>query len=296
MPIWGRNAVCRRIVGLAAVILGLGGALSASPASAQDWRDMSAFRQRSGEERLDVSLRYGAGRLSIEPGTGTELYRFGLRYDSDLFQPIARYRPGRLEVGVEGTGRNLRLKNQQPGELRLALSPGVPLDLDLEFGAVEASLELGGLQVRSIHVRTGASDSKVRFSQPNAAACERFRIEMGAAAFEAIGLGNAGCRRIQVDGGVGDLRLEFGGDWSRDMDAAITMALGSVMLAVPDEIGVRVDKAAFLTDFARNGFEKRGDVYYSRNWERADRRLAVELRGAFGSVNVRWTGPAAVTP
>ena len=266
------------------------------PAAAQDWRDMTSFRQRSDESRLDVSVRYGAGRLRIEPGADAELYRVGLRYDSDLFNPISAYRPGSLEVGVEGTGRNVRLKNQEAGELKLALSPTVPLELDLEFGAVEADLELGGLHVRSVEIQTGASDSKVRFSEPNAGACDRFDLRMGAAAFGATGLGNAGCRRVTVEGGVGDVTLDFGGEWNRDIEAAITMALGSVTLVIPEDVGVRVDKSTFLTDFTRPGFVKRDDRYYSRNWDQAERKLTVDLRGAFGTVNVRWAAATAVTP
>lgn len=266
------------------------------PAASQDWRDMTSFRQRSDESRLDVSVRYGAGRLRIVPGSAAELYRVGLRYDSDLFNPITSYRPGRLEVGVEGTGRNLRLKNQEAGELKLSLSRDVPLELDLEFGAVEADLELGGLHVRSIEIQTGASDSKVRFSEPNAMECDRFELRMGAAAFAATGLGNAGCRQIKVEGGVGDVTLDFGGEWNRDMEASITMALGSVTLMIPEDVGVRVDKATFLTEFARPRFEKRNNLYYSDNWDQARRKLTVDLRGAFGTVNVRWAGATAVTP
>jgi predicted membrane protein len=74
------------------------------------------------------------------------------------------------------------------------------------------------------------------------------------------------------------------------------MALGSVTLVIPEDVGVRVDKSTFLTDFTRPGFVKRDDRYYSRNWDQAERKLTVDLRGAFGTVNVRWAAATAVTP
>lgn len=260
-------------------------------AAAQDWRDVTSFRQRSDETRLDVRVRYGAGELLIRPGTPGELYRVDLRYDADVFEPVTRYQRGQLQVGVEREGRGLRIRNTEAGELRLQLSPDIPLDMDLDFGAVEADLDLGGLHIVNLDVETGASDTEVRFDDANPAACDRLEVSMGAAAFTARGLGNAGCRDLKVEGGVGDLTLDFEGAWNGDMSADITMALGSVTLRIPEDIGVRVDKDTFLTDFDRSGFYKRGDAYYSDGWDGATRRLDIQLEGAFGSVSIRWAPP-----
>lgn len=266
-------------------------------AEAQDWRDMTSFRQLGGESRMDVELRYGAGELDVRPGTGSELYRVGIHYDAELFDPIAAYRTGRLEVGVEGIGRGIRLKDNKAGELRLSLSPDVPLYLDLDFGAVEATLELGGLQIRELDVETGASDTELRFSRPNPLRCDRLDISMGAAAFEAVGLGNANCSRVTVEGGVGDITLDFSGEWRQSIAAELTMALGSATLVIPEDVGVSVDKQTFLTDFDRSGLEKRGSVYYSSNWETARHRLTLDVEGALGSITLRWVGPSGpVTP
>lgn len=266
--------------------------LPVSPADAQDWRNVTSFRQYAGEERLDVELRYGAGRLTVEPGAAGELYRLGIRYDSDVFDPLTEYRPGRLTVGVEGTGRSIRLRGREAGEMRLALSRDVPLDLALAFGAVEATLELGGLNVSRVKVETGASDTRLRFSEPNRAACDQFQLSMGAAAFRATGLGNANCDRIRAEGGVGDMTLDFSGQWRRDMSADITMALGAVTLLVPEDVGVVVRRSTFLTSFTGRDFDRRDRDHYSTNWESAQRRLTVDLQGAFGSVTVRRVKPS----
>lgn len=276
---------------IAAAVCGL--ALAPLGVHAQDWREVTSFRQRSDESRLDVDLRYGAGELFVQTGSPGELYRVALRYDADIFDPVTRYRNGHLEVGVEGRGRGVRLRNMEAGQLRLQLSPDVPLELDLDFGAVEANLDLGGLRIASLDIETGASETDIRFGAPNPLPCSRLDIAMGAAAVRAHGLANANCGHVSVEGGVGDLTLDFTGDWRRDLEASITMALGSVSLIIPDNVGVAVDKETFLTDFDRNRFHQRGDRYYSDNWESAVRRLTVRLEGAFGSMNVRWAPPAS---
>lgn len=265
-------------------------------AGAQDWRNVTSFRQRAQESRLDVHVRYGAGMLSILPGGAGELYRTDIRYDSETFEPVTDYRNGRLEVGVEGRGKGIKVRNTESGEMKLTLSPDVPLDLDLDFGAVAANLELGGLRLAGADIETGASETQIRFSEPSRMACESLRIQMGAAALEARGLGNANCARVRAEGGVGDLTLDFSGAWRRDVDAEVTIALGSLTLRVPENVGVRVDKDTFLADFNGPGFYKRDGDHYSDNWESAEYRLTVKVEGAFGTIDVRWIAPATVAP
>jgi hypothetical protein len=260
---------------------------------AQDWRDVTSFRQLADETRLDVQVKYGAGRLTVEPGPRGELYRVGIRYDSEIYEPLTEYRAGRLTVGVDGGGRSMRVRNQQAGEMKLALSPDVPVSLGMSFGAVEAEVELGGLKVRRVKVETGASDSRMRFSHPNGIECERLDLSMGAAAFRAVGLANANCGVVKAEGGVGDMNLDFSGEWKRDLSADISMALGAVTLAVPDDVGVVVRRSTFLTSFSGSGFSRRGRDHYSDNWEAAARKLTVEIQGAFGSVTVRRVAAGA---
>ena len=74
------------------LIAGLALGMVPVQARAQDWRNVTSFRQRAQESRLDVHVRYGAGMLSILPGGAGELYRTDIRYDSDTFEPVTDYR------------------------------------------------------------------------------------------------------------------------------------------------------------------------------------------------------------
>ena len=49
----------------------------------------------------------------------------------------------------------------------LELAGSVPMDLDLEFGPVSAELELGGLSLTNLSIRTGASELVLEVSRPN---------------------------------------------------------------------------------------------------------------------------------
>ena len=258
-------------------------------AAGQNWRDVTMSRRVSGEADLHVRVTYGAGHFSVtaaEPGT---LYRMQLRYDEDSFEPRADYDDGRLRLGVESIGRSVRVgRNRSEGEMDLQLGTEVPMRLDLEFGAVRADIDLGGLSLTDLELSTGASESTVDISEPNPLSMRTASFEVGAADFEARHLGNLNAERFEIDAGVGEVTLWFTGEWRQDARASIDMGLGALELRFPEGLGVRLHKDSFLTSLDSQGLVKRGDSYYSLNWEDAERQLTIDLDAAFGSVRVLW--------
>jgi hypothetical protein len=261
--------------------------------SGQDWRSVSYFRQTAGEDLLQVEVEYGAGRLEIKPAPEGTLYRANLRYDAEAFRPVSSYTDGRLRIGVDGG--SMRGRNLKAGHLEVSLGDGVPLDLSLKFGAADAKLELGGLRIREARIATGASQTELRFSRPNPEVCSSLVLEVGAAQFTAIGLANLNAERLKVSGGVGEVTLDFTGEWRTDLAAEIDMGLGALTLRVPRGVGVRVRKGGLLAGFDSQGLVKRGDAYFSEDWENAERRLTVNVNAALGSIKMAWVESADVT-
>ena len=258
-------------------------------AHAQDWRTITSMRQYKNEEQLHVSVEYGAGRLFVAPADANSLYKATLRYDANTFKPLSNYEPGRLRIGIEGG--SVKGRNMKSGRLDLGLSPRVPLDLNLKFGAVQADIELGGLRISKAHVATGASETNIRVGSANPESCSDFKLEVGAAQFEASGLGNLNCETYDVDGGVGDVTLDFNGAWRVDSNVQIDMGLGSLTLRVPRGLGVKVEKEGFLASFDSEGLIKRGSAYYSENWEKAGNRVSFNIDAAFGAIRIVWVDP-----
>lgn len=259
-------------------------------AEAQSWRDLTLSRVRSAERVMDVRVRYGAGELDLMAAEDADLlYRAELRYDEDRFEPVAEYQDGVLEVGVTSIGRNIKVGRQSQAHLDLTLSRSVPLRLDVEVGAADVEMDLGGLQLASLELQTGASRSLLNMTEANPIRMEFADISAGAAEFTARGLGNFNADRISVDAGVGDVHLDFTGAWERDAQVEIDMGLGALHLTFPEGLGVMIRKDSFLTSFDASGLRKRGDAFYSENWDDAGRRITIDLDAAFGSVDIDWS-------
>jgi hypothetical protein len=246
-------------------------------------------RQKADVETLDVRVTYGVGHLRIRPAHGELLYRMELRYDEESYEPRAELDGDRLLLGIESTRRRIRIGgDRDDGEMELELGTGVPMELRLDFGAVRADVDLGGIPLEELRLATGASDSRIDFSRPNPIPMSMATMEVGAADFTARHLGNLNTEEISVSAGIGNVTLEFTGEWERDARVSVGMGLGSLELRFPRGLAVKLEKDTFLTSLDAQGLIKRGDAYYSPDWDDAERRVVVEVDAAFGSIDVVW--------
>jgi hypothetical protein len=279
----------RKQVAMVTVALGVG---ATALAAQQAWRTITSARQLSGERQVSVNIEYGAGRLNVQPGAagGDLLYRMELRYDERHMQPVAEYnrQTGALRLGIRGSERSNRARNLGEGRAQIALAPAVPTNLRVAFGAGEADVNLGGMSLTDVHITTGAAEARVSFDRPNRVAARRVRLESGAAELTVTGLANARADLIEFEGGVGETTLDFGGTWARSTRANVKVGIGSLTLRLPRGLGVRLHKESFLTSFETDGFTRRGDYWYSPQYERARVRLDLNVDAAIGTVDVDW--------
>ncbi len=274
-------------------LLGVALAWLATTAGAQTLRTLTSARQLHGETSLIVDVTYAVGELKVAPASPGDLYRMDLRYDEDQFTPVREYDPdaGFLRLGLRSLHGHASIHHGHGDEtpsLDLALTPEVPLQLRVEVGAAEADAEFGGLEIKRLAYRTGASESKVRFSRPNPVDCDALTFEVGAADFTASDLGNSNCRTMSFHGGVGDVTLDFGGAWRAPADASVKIGIGSLKILLPRDLGVAITLNRFLASFDHDGFTKRGGVYYSDNYASARVRLNLDVHAAFGGIEVHW--------
>ena len=274
-----------------AVTLGL--CLWAGTAQAQTMRPFTTFRQLHGETRLNARVEYGAGSLRIGPGQPAELYRMNLSYDEARFVPVSDFDVSSRTVvlGLRAAGQGgVRVvsSNQLKQLASIAISPRADLALDLSLGAVDAEIELGGLRISDLDLKTGASRATVRFSRPNGMRCRHATLSAGAAEVSVYGLGNSRCDRIEFEGGIGKVLLDFSGVWSSSAHAKVKMAVGELTLRLPRRVGIRLAMDKFLSSFEPAGLVRTGDSFVSPNYDGAEHRLDLDISTAVGGVSVEW--------
>jgi len=258
-------------------------------AQAQNRRTVTMSRQVEDEQELEVNVRYGAGRFSVGPAESGVLYHMQIEYDEDVFRPIAEYQDRSLQIGTESLGRHFWFRRDRgAGKMELALSRDVAMDLNMDFGAVRADIDLGGIRLTRLEINTGASQTLIDISEPNRETMSRASMDVGAAEFTVLNLGNLNAEVIEIDAGIGEIDLDFSGDWRQDTRVSIDMGIGSLVLRFPRGLGVRLVKNTFLTSLDSEGLVKRGDAYYSLDYDDAEYQITVDVDAAFGSIRVAW--------
>jgi hypothetical protein len=273
------------------VIVGL--LLLATPLAGQTMRSTTVTRQRQGINDLNARIEFAAGTLTLRAARGGALYNMNLQYDADRYSPISRFDAATsgLVLGVQNVGNSgLRVSSKRHLQQNavIELSPDVNLSLDIGFGAVEAGMDLGGLRLTDARIRTAASQSSLRFSQPNRAVCSSLELNAGAAKFEAVALGNSGCQEIRFDGGVGEVTLDLTGQWVADSRLVANVAVGGLTLRLPRQLGVELVVERFLASFNPVGFTRKGASYFSEGYEARERYLRIEIKSTVGGINIEW--------
>jgi hypothetical protein len=176
------------------------------------------------------------------------------------------------------------------GSMQAELSATVPIDLSLELGAVEANLQLGGLRLTDLSLRSGAADVTARFDKPNRETLRTMTLQVGAAQVKLVDAANSGVSRVVAEVGAGSLSIDLGGVLAHDVDITATLALGGLELNVAPGDGVFVDERTLLGGFKKDGFTKGEDGWYSDNYKTATRHVRVHLRAFMGGMTLTRTG------
>ncbi len=153
-----------------------------SAAAAREHADINL----DGASEAAVTVRHGAGRLTIGPGAGPEQLLAGT-FGGGLDASRSR-EGGRLRVEMRVKERDVSRYIFGPWrggwagmlDWDFTLNPSIPLSLRLETGASESRLSLTALQCRELVLKTGASSTTVDL--PAAAGFTRVTVESGAAA------------------------------------------------------------------------------------------------------------------
>jgi hypothetical protein len=200
-----------------------------------------------GAAEAAMTVRHGAGRLTIAAGTAGDLLVSGSFGGGLATTKSMDGKRLRLEMGVRDRDISHYIfgpwHRGWAGALDwdFTVNPSIPMSLRLETGASESRLSLGDLQLKELVLKTGASSTTIDL--PRAAGHTLASIESGAASV-----------RIRVPQGV-----------------AASISVKSALA------GIHVDTARF---------PRSGSGYVSADYDRAANKVEILIETGVGSVEV----------
>jgi uncharacterized protein DUF2154 len=214
---------------------------------------------KSDETRLTLS--FGAGKLTLSSGPSQD----------NLVDGTVIYNVKELKPEIQKTGNSIEIKqgdfkslppfDKMKNEWDLTISDR-PLDLVVQAGAYEGNLELGGLALKSLTVKDGASHVDLSFLEPNQTDMSILRYETGASDVKLKGLGNANFSTLTFSGGAGNYTLDFSGTLQRAATVTVDSGLGNMTLIVPEDVDAMVTvESAAVNISAGSGWAQNGKTY-----------------------------------
>jgi len=238
-------------------------------------------------ESATVEMIFGAGELELKAGEADQLFSGRFRYNVEEWEPKVTFENGELTIEQTGEVSNWGWPTGNAhNEWELKFSPQAPLEFNLDIGAGEGELDFSGLQITDMDLDIGAGDFNINFEEPNEAQMGRLLLKAGASKLRVNGIGNAGPELARIDGGVGDITLDFTGDWPRSARIEVTAGVGALTLRLPDDVGVQVEIEEGLSNVSASDLRRSGDAYVNDVYGEAEIELDIAIKAGVGQVSL----------
>ncbi len=246
-----------------------------------------------GAKKLDVEIEFGLGRLRINTEDMSDAATLDISYDPKQVEYDIDYdvRKGTGRLVVETTTRRKHHIEMEDNSLDLVLSRRYPVSLELDVGACEAKIDLGGLPLEYFELEIGAASGKIEFSQPNPIRLIKMSIDAGASSLDIRSIGNANFDLMTFDGGAGSFDLDFRGQYEGESKIDIDLGVSSADIILPRGVPVRIETGgdSWLSsiDIHNRDLDEIDDgVYESPDFNDAQTRIRLDIEVGLGSVDI----------
>ncbi len=252
-----------------------------------DDRDESHSFPLPGTDSAQVDIHFGAGVLQLVAGAPEDLLSGAFYYNVPRWAPEFEHEGNTLTIRQGGDEGRWGLPS---GRVRnrwdLALSPQVPLTVNLRAGAGEGELNFTHLQVAALDANVGAGSFGLRFDEPNPVPMAHLNLDTGASRITLEGVGNASPDTMTLKGGVGEMSVDLTGAWARSAEVQIRAGAGALDLRLPEDVGVQVDVRKGLANVEAYGLRQMGSTYTNDRFGETDITLSIDIVAGVGSVRL----------
>ena len=223
----------------------------------------SEYVEVGSAESVEVEIEMGAGELDVTGGAA-ELLDAEFRFNVPHWEPEVDYSVrngnGRLTIKQPSTN-GINLPSTYRYEWDIQLNDDVPLDLQVNVGASAGMVDLSGLNLQSLDLRSGAGDVSVW-------------------------LGDTALETAVVDAGVGRLVLDLSGEWQQDATIDVNTGIGDLTVRVPRDVDVEINTDLGIGDLEADGFARRGGAYVHDAEGGSDVTLTLDVDGGIGQITL----------
>ncbi len=248
-----------------------------------------------GAKTIETELDFAAGILTIIPEDMSDVVTLDMLYDPRRVEYDVSYEVKKStgHLFIETEHRKHRNIDTDDNRLEIILSTSYHTSLDMDIGACDADIDLGGVPLEHLEIDVGAASGDIDFSEPNPIRLKEINVDAGASSLDMHSIGNANFELMTFSGGAGSFDLDFRGQYSGESTIDIDIGVSSADIILPRGIPARVETSGSnwlsSVDLHKNSLEEIDDgIYESPDFEDADTRITLIIDVGLGSVDVYW--------
>jgi len=265
--------------------------LISSSAFASD-RDIIIDEDFRVKNNLSLDIDIDGAELQVVKGNKRNKIHVYMKFDKDRSKGNVRFneKRGTMDV-IVNTEKWIDHDNDRNGspKVLVELPTNTVLEIETRIKAGEINFELGGLSITNFLLKNWAGEVNINFDEPNETIMKTFDMNCKVGEVTIQNLGNARFEYALINGGIGEMNVDFKGDLLESSDADIDLDLGETHIILPEKVGIKakVSKMPLLNETNMpHWFEKRGTFYYSENYDSARKQLFLAISSGIGELRL----------
>ena len=236
-------------------------------------------------------MNIDAGEIYVHKNEQPDRIFISVQYDdrSDEVDIDFNERKNELYLSIDRDKWFKSWDDHRAPKLEVLLPFDVEIELRNKIKAGEINFELGSLKLKDFQLRNFAGEVEVDFLTPNQVDMDFMDINVKVGATTLRRLSNARFRNAKINGGIGELSIDFSGDGLNSCRAEIDLDIGETSIYLPRDLGVRFDSSTFgfLTQSSIDyEFIKKGRFYYNENYKSAAQTMDFSISSGIGELRV----------
>jgi hypothetical protein len=111
------------------------------------------------------------------------------------------------------------------------------------------------------------------------------KVNLGAGTAD-LSLGSLSLTRLELDAGVGEVKIDLTGDWQDDLQADISGGLGELTITLPSSTCVRVSAEGGVGEVEAPGFSRDGSLYVNGACDGSGATLNIDISAGVGQIKL----------
>lgn len=240
-------------------------------------------------DKFFIDLSLDGGKIQVLPGREARDCRISMNYPQEKCSVSVRYNEKRGQLDVAVDFKKWNMEEDDAPNLILEVPYGPETSLAANIKAGETLFELGGLTLADFRLRHWAGETMINFSEPNRMIMKSFDVNVKIGELTIENLGNARYEEGEINGGIGEMHLDFRGQSADKCVTRIDLDLGETSIMLPEKMGIKMRVSKLLSEASLpDGLIRRGDFYYSENYDDADQKLYLLISTGIGELNIQF--------